>query len=75
MQAHLARLQYAKVYLKCELRRPNWTSGAATDIKARWAACSRWEPAAAVPGDTLDVAAVYTSRNLKLADEVARKMG
>ncbi len=33
------------------------------------------EAAAAVLGDTLDVAAVYTSRNLKLAAEVARRMG
>ena len=33
------------------------------------------EAAAAVLGDTLDVAAVYTSRNLKLTAEVARKMG
>jgi hypothetical protein len=72
---HLARLQYAKVYLKCELRRPHWTGGAKTDIKARWAACSRWEPAAAVLGDTLDAAAVDTSKNSKLAAEVARKMG
>lgn len=28
---------------KCGLVRHLWTFGAATDIKARWAACSQWE--------------------------------
>jgi hypothetical protein len=31
-------------YLKCELMRNAWTRGGGTDIKARWAACEKWEP-------------------------------
>ena len=41
---HIARVQHAKVYLKCALTRACWTSGGRTDIRARWAACSKWEP-------------------------------
>lgn len=40
---HLARLQYAKVYLKCALRRPTWTGGPGTDILAKSPACEKWE--------------------------------
>lgn len=31
-------------YLKCGLMRNIWTHGAATDIRARWPACAKWEP-------------------------------
>ena len=30
-------------YLKCALMQKAWTRGAGTDIKARWAACEKWE--------------------------------
>lgn len=30
-------------YRKCELNRARWTHGPGTDIKARTAACSKWE--------------------------------
>lgn len=43
---HIYRNQMAKTYLKCGLMRAVWTGGAATDIKASWPACSKWEPAA-----------------------------
>ncbi|WP_316978030.1 hypothetical protein [Shumkonia mesophila] len=39
---HLVRRRLAKTYLKCGLIQ--WTSGAATDIRAKDPACSRWEP-------------------------------
>ncbi|MFA4974653.1 MAG: hypothetical protein WC683_18765 [bacterium] len=41
--AHLCRQRWAKVYLKCDLMRARWTGGAGTDVKARDAACSKWE--------------------------------
>jgi hypothetical protein len=31
-------------YLKCALMKHYWTHGAGSDIKARWAACEKWEP-------------------------------
>jgi len=34
-----------KRFLKCEVMRRHWTHGGATDIKARWDACSHWRPA------------------------------
>ena len=34
----------ARAWPKCELCRPNWTSGSATDIKARSPACSLFAP-------------------------------
>lgn len=40
---HIVRVQHAKVYLKCGLNRAKWTGGGATDIRSRWAACSKWE--------------------------------
>lgn len=40
---HLARVQLARTYLKCERMRAHWTGGAGTDIKARDRACSGWE--------------------------------
>ena len=30
-------------YLKCALMRKYWTRGGATDIKAGWPACAKWE--------------------------------
>lgn len=42
---HIYRNQQAKVYLKCALTRACWTGGGKTDIRARWAACSKWESA------------------------------
>lgn len=41
--ANLVRLRFSKVYLKCGLVRAHWTGGAATDVKARDAACSKWD--------------------------------
>lgn len=43
---HYARVEHAKVYLKCALMRARWTGGPGTDILARSPACSRWEPSA-----------------------------
>lgn len=40
---HLARVEYANVYLKCALMRAKWTGGGGTDVKARAPACSKWE--------------------------------
>lgn len=40
---HIYRNEMSKTYLKCGLMRAHWTGGAATDIKASWPACSRWE--------------------------------
>jgi hypothetical protein len=40
---HLTRLKYAKTYLKCELTRAQWTSGPASDVRAKDAACWKWE--------------------------------
>jgi len=40
---HLYRRQYAKTYLKCGLMQIHWTGGTATDVRARDAACRRWE--------------------------------
>jgi len=40
---HLCRVQYAKTYLKCGLLRKQWTHGPGTDIKAKDAACWKWE--------------------------------
>ena len=40
---HYVRRIYSKPYRKCGLMRRLWTRGAATDIKASWPACGRWE--------------------------------
>lgn len=42
---HLARIQYAKEYLKCGLMHAYWTGGEGTDVRAGDAACRRWEKA------------------------------
>lgn len=43
---HNVTTQYtAMAYHKCELMRAVWTSGRATDILVRSAACSKWERA------------------------------
>ena len=41
--AHFCRVKYANTYFKCGLRRPNWTGGSGTDIRARSPACRFWE--------------------------------
>lgn len=40
---HIARLRYARIYLKCELNERAWTHGRKTDILARTPACRKWE--------------------------------
>lgn len=40
---HLVRRQWGKTYLKCGLMRDYWTKGSGSDIRARAAACRRWE--------------------------------
>jgi hypothetical protein len=40
---HKVRVAAAGHYLKCALVRRAWTHGMATDIRARWPACQRWE--------------------------------
>jgi len=42
--AHLARIQHAKSYLKCGLCQKNWTGGPGTDVRAKDAACWKWQP-------------------------------
>lgn len=46
---HLARRQMARVYLKCELMRAQWTGGAGTDVRAGSPACRRWQAIEAAP--------------------------
>jgi hypothetical protein len=41
--ANLHRKEMSKVYLKCNLTRPQWTGGGGTDVRARDPACSKWE--------------------------------
>lgn len=43
--ANLVRKRMANVYRKCGLCRSKWTGGGATDVRARDAACSKWEKA------------------------------
>lgn len=40
---YLTRITYAKTYLKCGLMRQQWTGGPGTDIRAKDAACWKWE--------------------------------
>jgi len=40
---HYARVEHAKVYLKCALVKARWTGGPGTDILARSPACKYWE--------------------------------
>jgi len=40
---HLFRNRMSKTYLKCNLNKANWTGGGASDIRARDAACKKWE--------------------------------
>lgn len=41
---HIARTGGgARTYLKCKLMKNAWTNGPGTDIRARSAACSKWE--------------------------------
>ena len=41
--AHLVRKRMAKTYLKCGLMESVWTGGGKTDVRARDAACAKWE--------------------------------
>lgn len=41
--AHLVRKKMAKTYLKCGLMEAHWTRGGKTDLRARDAACAKWE--------------------------------
>ena len=40
--SHLTRVKYAKTYLKCGLLKDQWTNGPGTDIRAKDAACWKW---------------------------------
>jgi hypothetical protein len=40
---HLRRIKYARAYLKCEISK--LTHGPATDVRAKWRGCARWEGA------------------------------
>jgi hypothetical protein len=41
---HIVRVHHNNgKYLKCGLAKAGWTHGAGSDIKARWAACEKWE--------------------------------
>lgn len=40
---HLTRVRHAKTYLKCGLMRKQWTGGPGTDVRAKDAACWKWE--------------------------------
>jgi hypothetical protein len=39
---HLVRARYGR-HPKCLLTRAAWTHGPRTDVRVRWAACSKWE--------------------------------
>ncbi len=41
--AHLARIEMAKTYFKCELNRAKWTHGRKTDVLKRALACAKFE--------------------------------
>ncbi len=40
---HLCRREMAKTYLKCGLMKSRWTGGKGSDVRAKDAACKRWE--------------------------------
>jgi len=40
---HLTRVKHAKTYLNCGLLRKQWTSGPGSDVRAKDAACWKWE--------------------------------
>lgn len=40
---YLYRNQLAKTYLKCGLNQAAWTGGRKSDVRARDAACKKWE--------------------------------
>lgn len=42
---HLVRNRMAKTYLKCGRNEAAWTGGPKSDVRARDAACGKWEPA------------------------------
>ena len=39
----MRRATYRKTFLKCALRKAEWTGGKGTDIRAKDAACGKWE--------------------------------
>lgn len=41
--AHYVRRRMGGIYRKCGLCRSQWTNGPGTDIRAKDAACSKWE--------------------------------
>lgn len=41
--AHLRRREYSKTYLKCGVSR--WTKGPASDVRAKWRGCSKFQEA------------------------------
>lgn len=43
---HIVRKRMSKTYLKCGLKRADWTSGSKTDIRASDPACLRFEKTA-----------------------------
>lgn len=46
---HMVRRKFSKAFLKCGLNEAAWTRGPASDIRARDAACRKWEPSPPVP--------------------------
>ncbi len=46
---HIVRTGRSRSYPKCGLNSACWTHGPKTDIRVRWAACSKWEAPEADP--------------------------
>lgn len=46
---HLTRVSMGNTYLKCEKMRAHWTHGPGTDVRAKDAACSAFEPRPPAP--------------------------
>lgn len=40
---HLCRIKMGKTYLKCILTKSQWTCGPGSDVRAKDAACWKWE--------------------------------
>ena len=40
---HLARIRLANTYLKCALNEARWTGGRKSDVRAKDAACAKWQ--------------------------------
>lgn len=54
----LVRKRMGKTYLKCGKNRAGWTGGGKSDVRARDAACNKWE---ARPADTAPPTEHYRS--------------